>query len=134
MLGKRVKMAEAGDAPIPRPNYRLQFHNGFGFRDAAALAPYLAWLGMVTARFPARCENERDWKRTEIAWLQAVGDRIYWLDFSIGRVVDRPGEVVDVGTVWGKTPVAISVPEAGHDLRFSLGTDRSSDPHSGAEQ
>jgi (1->4)-alpha-D-glucan 1-alpha-D-glucosylmutase len=34
------------EAPIPRATYRLQFHKGFGFRDAAALAPYLARLGI----------------------------------------------------------------------------------------
>ena len=32
--------------PIPRATYRLQFHKEFGFRDAAALAPYLARLGI----------------------------------------------------------------------------------------
>ena len=32
--------------PIPRATYRLQFHKGFGFWDAAALAPYLARLGI----------------------------------------------------------------------------------------
>ena len=39
-------MSETGAAPIPRATYRLQFHKGFGFRDAAALAPYLARLGI----------------------------------------------------------------------------------------
>jgi (1->4)-alpha-D-glucan 1-alpha-D-glucosylmutase len=34
------------ELPIPRATYRLQFHKGFGFRDAAALAPYLARLGV----------------------------------------------------------------------------------------
>jgi (1->4)-alpha-D-glucan 1-alpha-D-glucosylmutase len=33
-------------APIPRATYRLQFHAGFGFAAAAALAPYLARLGV----------------------------------------------------------------------------------------
>jgi (1->4)-alpha-D-glucan 1-alpha-D-glucosylmutase len=32
--------------PIPRATYRLQFNKDFGFRDAAALAPYLARLGI----------------------------------------------------------------------------------------
>jgi (1->4)-alpha-D-glucan 1-alpha-D-glucosylmutase len=32
--------------PVPRATYRLQFHAGFGFADAAALAPYLARLGV----------------------------------------------------------------------------------------
>ena len=34
------------ETPIPRATYRLQFHKGFGFRDAAALAPYLSRLGV----------------------------------------------------------------------------------------
>ncbi len=33
-------------APIPRATYRLQFHPGFRFADAAALAPYLGKLGI----------------------------------------------------------------------------------------
>src|ERR1700739_2070727 len=39
-------MSEAGSTPIPRATYRLQFHKGFGFRDVAALAGYLARLGI----------------------------------------------------------------------------------------
>jgi (1->4)-alpha-D-glucan 1-alpha-D-glucosylmutase len=39
-------MSDAGSVPIPRATYRLQFHKGFGFKDAAALAPYLARLGI----------------------------------------------------------------------------------------
>ena len=31
---------------IPRATYRLQFHKGFRFADAARLAPYLASLGI----------------------------------------------------------------------------------------
>jgi (1->4)-alpha-D-glucan 1-alpha-D-glucosylmutase len=33
-------------APIPRATYRLQFSPGFGFTEAAALAPYLGMLGI----------------------------------------------------------------------------------------
>jgi hypothetical protein len=39
-------MSETVPVPIPRATYRLQFHKGFGFRDAAALAPYLAQVGI----------------------------------------------------------------------------------------
>src|SRR6516165_2524151 len=39
-------MSETDPAPVPRATYRLQFHKEFGFRDAAALAPYLARLGI----------------------------------------------------------------------------------------
>ena len=39
-----------GSVPAPpRATYRLQFHKDFGFRDAAALAPYLAALGSATS-------------------------------------------------------------------------------------
>ena len=31
---------------IPRATYRLQFRKGFGFDEAAELAPYLASLGI----------------------------------------------------------------------------------------
>ena len=33
-------------AQVPSSTYRLQFHAGFTFRDAAALVPYLASLGV----------------------------------------------------------------------------------------
>src|SRR5271165_3108472 len=47
MSGDRGTMAVTNPArPIPRATYRLQFHKGFGFADAAALAPYLAKLGI----------------------------------------------------------------------------------------
>ena len=43
---KPTNMPEADSAPILRATYRLQFHKEFGFRDAAALAPYFARLGV----------------------------------------------------------------------------------------
>ena len=39
-------MSQAERSPAPRATYRLQFHQGFRFEDAAALAPYLAQLGI----------------------------------------------------------------------------------------
>ncbi len=38
--------AAGAEARIPRATYRLQLHRGFTFEDAAALAPYLARLGV----------------------------------------------------------------------------------------
>jgi len=38
--------AELAAVPQPLATYRLQLHKGFGFRDATALAPYLADLGL----------------------------------------------------------------------------------------
>ncbi|MGE3805457.1 MAG: malto-oligosyltrehalose synthase, partial [Gemmataceae bacterium] len=47
----RPTLAEAvdesfSDRAIPRATYRLQFHKGFTFRDAEAIAPYLNELGI----------------------------------------------------------------------------------------
>lgn len=39
-------MGDTAASLAPRATYRLQFHAGFGFADAAALAPYLARLGI----------------------------------------------------------------------------------------
>jgi (1->4)-alpha-D-glucan 1-alpha-D-glucosylmutase len=39
-------MADSSSIPIPRATYRLQFRAEFGFDAAAALAPYLARLGI----------------------------------------------------------------------------------------
>lgn len=39
-------MSESSAPVPPRATYRLQFHKDFGFRDAAALAPYFADLGI----------------------------------------------------------------------------------------
>ena len=47
-------MPETGGTPIPRATYRQQFRKGFGFRDAAALAPYLARFGISAADGQAR--------------------------------------------------------------------------------
>ena len=39
-------MAKPGAVLVPRATYRLQFHKGFGFDEATALAPYLSRLGI----------------------------------------------------------------------------------------
>ncbi|MFZ1430687.1 MAG: alpha-amylase family glycosyl hydrolase, partial [Geminicoccaceae bacterium] len=39
-------MSDPEAPPVPRATYRLQLHEGFGFDAAAALAPYLARLGI----------------------------------------------------------------------------------------
>jgi (1->4)-alpha-D-glucan 1-alpha-D-glucosylmutase len=43
---RRANVSEASVIPIPRATYRLQFREEFGFDAAAALAPYLARLGI----------------------------------------------------------------------------------------
>src|SRR5438067_8506263 len=43
---RRADAAERHDLVIPRATYRLQLNAGFTFRDATALVPYLASLGV----------------------------------------------------------------------------------------
>ncbi|MEJ0038578.1 MAG: malto-oligosyltrehalose synthase [Gammaproteobacteria bacterium] len=43
---ERAAGANAGSATIPRATYRLQLNAGFTFKDATALVPYLAALGI----------------------------------------------------------------------------------------
>jgi (1->4)-alpha-D-glucan 1-alpha-D-glucosylmutase len=43
---ERLEMQSDDNKPIPRATYRLQLNKDFGFDQAAALAPYLANLGV----------------------------------------------------------------------------------------
>ncbi|TLY69306.1 MAG: hypothetical protein E6K46_09020, partial [Gammaproteobacteria bacterium] len=43
---RRADATERHDLVIPRATYRLQLNAGFTFRDATALVPYLASLGV----------------------------------------------------------------------------------------
>src|SRR5271165_7376797 len=42
----RAAVPDPSQISVPRATYRLQFREGFGFAEAAALAPYLARLGI----------------------------------------------------------------------------------------
>ena len=51
MLADVEREADARRDP-PEATYRLQFHAGFTFRDAAQLAPYLHDLGITPLSMP----------------------------------------------------------------------------------
>jgi (1->4)-alpha-D-glucan 1-alpha-D-glucosylmutase len=55
----REKYVRYHALPIPRATYRLQFHKGFTFAQAAALVPYLAALG-VSHVYASPCLKARD--------------------------------------------------------------------------
>ncbi|MGJ7506728.1 malto-oligosyltrehalose synthase [Variovorax sp. GT1P44] len=44
--GERAEVRRRQLSRVPRATYRLQFHRGFGFDDAARIVPYLAMLGI----------------------------------------------------------------------------------------
>jgi len=71
---------------------------------------------VVATRFPVRCGCERDWSGTEITWPKAVEGDAVWRDIFTGRVVERRGESVDLGTVLEDLPVAVLVTDNGNDL------------------
>ena len=70
-------------------------------------------LIVVVARFPVRCEGERDWGGTEINWPHAVEGDAVWRDLFTARAVERHRETFDVRTVLEDMPVADLVPENG---------------------
>src|SRR3954454_9107855 len=47
LLARTLEDLAARPRRLPEATYRLQFHAGFTFRDAAALAPYLRDLGVT---------------------------------------------------------------------------------------
>jgi hypothetical protein len=70
-------------------------------------------LIVVVARFPMRCEGERDWDGTEIDWPHGVEGDAVWRDLFTGRAIERHRETFDVRTVLEDMPVAVLVPENG---------------------
>ena len=68
---------------------------------------------VAAARFPLRCDAERDWTGTEIPWPRSASDVGHWRDLFSGRGIERSGESVDVEPVLGGMPIAVLVPDDG---------------------
>jgi (1->4)-alpha-D-glucan 1-alpha-D-glucosylmutase len=93
-------MSEIGGTPIPRATYRLQFHKGFGFRDAAALAPYLARLGIshvyASPYLKARLRSTHGYDIVDHAQLNPeVGDASAFRDMVAAFRHSGLGQVLD---------------------------------------
>jgi len=69
-------------------------------------------LLVVAARFPARLEAEPSSGDTKLAWPQAAAGATHWRDLLSGRVVERRGEAVAAGALFGEQPVAVLAPES----------------------
>src|SRR6202044_2867358 len=84
----------------PRATYRLQLHAGFGCRDAAAIAPYLAQLGVshvyLSPIFKARPGSVHGYDVTNHNELNSElgpGEDFGWRrgafrDHDLGRILD----------------------------------------------
>jgi (1->4)-alpha-D-glucan 1-alpha-D-glucosylmutase len=93
-------MFEKGSVPIPRATYRLQFHRGFGFRDAAVLAPYLARLGIshvyASPYFKARPGSTHGYDVVDHGQLNPeLGDEAAFRDMVTAFNVNGLGQVLD---------------------------------------
>ena len=98
--------AQGGYEPLAASGGRANQICAFARRDREDA------LVVVAARFPARCEGERDWNGTEIEWPQA-GDNVLWRDLFTARIVERHRETVDVCAVLPDLPMAVLVPDNG---------------------
>jgi (1->4)-alpha-D-glucan 1-alpha-D-glucosylmutase len=69
-------------------------------------------LIVVATRFPARCEDDRNWSETEIEWPQTAGSAAaVWRDLLSQRVVEPRGSSLEVAAILHEIPIAVMVPE-----------------------
>jgi (1->4)-alpha-D-glucan 1-alpha-D-glucosylmutase len=69
-------------------------------------------LIVVASRFPARCEDDRNWSETEIEWPQTAGSAAaVWRDLLSRRVVEPRGSSLEVAAILHEIQVAVMVPE-----------------------
>src|ERR1700746_2506243 len=93
-------MPETGATPIPRATYRLQFRKGFGFRDAAALAPYLARLGIshvyASSYLKARPGSSHGYDIVDHGQLNPeLGDELAFRDMVVAFRNSGLGQILD---------------------------------------
>jgi (1->4)-alpha-D-glucan 1-alpha-D-glucosylmutase len=93
-------MDDSGSRPIPRATYRLQFHKEFGFRDVAALAPYLARLGIshvyASPYLKARPGSTHGYDIVDHARLNPeLGDEVAFREMVAALRANGLGQVLD---------------------------------------
>jgi (1->4)-alpha-D-glucan 1-alpha-D-glucosylmutase len=131
-------MGEPGSPPIPRATYRLQFHKGFGFRDAAALAPYLARLGIshvyASPYLKARPGSTHGYDIVDHGQLNPeLGDKTAFRDMVAAFRANGLGQVLDfvpnhMGVGGADNPWWLDVLEWGPESEFAGWFDIDWDP------
>ncbi len=113
----------------PRATYRLQMRKGFGFAEAAALAPYLARLGIshvyLSPFFRARPDSSHGYDITDHAQLnpELGGEADYramieaFERVGLGRILDFVPNHMGVGGA--DNPLWLDVLEWGQDSRYA---------------
>jgi (1->4)-alpha-D-glucan 1-alpha-D-glucosylmutase len=125
-------------AEIPRATYRLQFHAGFGFRDAAALAPYLARLGVshvyASPFLKARPGSSHGYDMVDHNSLNPeLGDEAAFREMSAAFRAHGLGQVLDfvpnhMGVGGADNPWWLDVLEWGPDSQYAGWFDIDWDP------
>ena len=98
---RRADAAERHDLVIPRATYRLQLNAGFTFRDATALVPYLASLGVshvyCSPYFRARAGSTHGYDVVDHnSFNPEIGDRADFEEFVAALRSHGMGHVVDI--------------------------------------
>jgi hypothetical protein len=118
----RIKLAVTATLLAHRRDHPKLFSQG-GYEPLIAIGPRADQICafarrheedtvvVAAARFPGRCEAERDWTGTEIPWPQSAGLETHWRDLFSGRAVERSGDGIGVEPVLGAMPIAVLVPD-----------------------
>jgi (1->4)-alpha-D-glucan 1-alpha-D-glucosylmutase len=123
---------------IPRATYRLQFHAHFGFDDAAALAPYLAQLGVshlyASPYLRARPGSLHGYDIVDHSQLNPeLGDDASFRRMSAALKLQHLGQILDVvpnhmGVGGADNPLWLDVLEWGQESVYAGWFDIEWDP------
>ena len=127
-----------GTPPLPRATYRLQFHEGFGFAAAAALAPYLARLGIshvyASPYLKARPGSSHGYDMVDHGRLNPeLGDEAAFRAMAAAFRAEGLGQILDVvpnhmGVGGADNPWWLDVLEWGEDSAYAGWFDIDWDP------
>jgi malto-oligosyltrehalose synthase len=100
-LAARAAAPDGGGAAIPRATYRLQLNAGFTFREATAVVPYLAALGIshvyCSPYFRARSGSTHGYDVVDHnAFNPEIGDRDDFERFVAALRAHGMGHIVDI--------------------------------------
>jgi glycosidase len=98
---RRADVADAAGVVIPRASYRLQLNAAFTFRDASALVPYLAALGIshvyCSPYFRARAGSTHGYDVVDHnSFNPEIGDRADFEQFVAALRAHGMGHIVDI--------------------------------------
>ncbi len=123
---------------IPRATYRLQFHKNFGFDDAAAVAPYLARLGVshlyASPYLRARPGSLHGYDIVDHSQLNPeLGDDASFRRMSAALKLEHLGQILDVvpnhmGIGGADNPLWLDVLEWGQESVYAGWFDIEWDP------